>query len=86
MTFTQTVEIPADYRIFLELPRSIPIGVKAQVEINIPVDITKSQSNTKIEHVRQLLRKEMSEKGTSEVTAESGEGWEAYIRERYAES
>ena len=86
MTITQTVEIPADYRIFLELPRSIPIGVKAQVEINIPVDITKSQSNTKIEHVRQLLRKEMSEKGTSEVTAESGEGWEAYIRERYAES
>ena len=38
MTITQTVEIPADYRIFLDLPRSIPTGVKAQVYIDIPVE------------------------------------------------
>jgi len=38
MTITQTVEIPADYRIFLDLPRSIPAGVKAQVHIDIPVE------------------------------------------------
>ena len=86
MTITQTVEIPADYRISLELPRSVPVGVKARVEINIPTKITKSQSDSEIEHVRQLLRKEMSEKGTSAITTESGDGWEAYIRERYAES
>ncbi|MCL2721140.1 MAG: hypothetical protein FWD47_07350 [Treponema sp.] len=36
MTITQTVEIPADYRIFLDLPRSVPTGVKAQVSIAIP--------------------------------------------------
>ena len=86
MIITQTVEIPADYRIFLELPRSIPIGVKARVEINIPAKMTGSQTNFEIEHVRQLLRKEMSEKGTSTVTTESGDGWEAHIRESYAES
>ena len=85
MTITQTVEIPADYRIFLELPRSVPIGAKARVEINIPAKVTKSQSDSEIEHVRQLLRKEMSANGTSAITAESGDGWEAYIRERYAE-
>jgi len=38
MTITQTVEIPADYRIFLDLPRSIPTGVKAQVYIDIPIE------------------------------------------------
>ena len=85
MTITQTVEIPADYRISLELPRSIPIGAKARIDISIPNKITKSQSGLEIEHIRQLLRKEISEKGTSSIKAESGDGWEAYIRERYAE-
>ena len=84
MIITQTVEVPTDYRIFLELPRSIPIGAKARIEINIPVKIAKSQSASEIEHVRQLLHKEMLEKGTSAVTAEGGDGWEAHIRERYA--
>ena len=86
MTITQTVEIPADYRISLELPRSVPIGAIARVDINIPVRINKKRANSEIEYVRQLLRKEMSEKGTSAVTVESGDGWKAYIRERYAES
>jgi len=36
MTITQTVDIPADYRLFLELPRSVPTGVKARIEITIP--------------------------------------------------
>jgi len=36
MIIEQTVAIPADYRLFLELPRSVPIGVNAQVSINIP--------------------------------------------------
>jgi len=36
MTIEQTVAIPSDYRIFLELPRSVPIGVNARVSINIP--------------------------------------------------
>jgi hypothetical protein len=36
MTIEQTVPIPADYRIFLELPHSAPIGVNARVSISIP--------------------------------------------------
>ena len=85
MTITQTVEIPADYRISLDVPRSIPIGIKARVEINIPAQNTKSQSESDIVLVRELLHKEMSEKGTSALTLESGDGWEAHLRERYAE-
>ena len=36
MTIEQTVAIPTDYRIFLELPRSVPIGAQARVSITIP--------------------------------------------------
>jgi hypothetical protein len=36
MIIEQTVEIPADRRIFLDLPHSIPVGVRARIEINIP--------------------------------------------------
>ena len=45
MTITQTVEVPADYRIFLELPRSIPIGVKVRVSITIPA-VLESQNGS----------------------------------------
>ena len=92
MTIEQTIEIPADYRIFLELPRSIPSGVKARVEINIPAVATKEQSCStslqavKIEEIRQLLQKEMAEQNTQAIIAAAGDGWEAHIRERYAES
>ena len=86
MTITQTVEIPADYRLYLDLPRSIPVGTKARIEINIPAKITKNQPESHIEHVRLLLREEMSAKGTSALTAESGDGWEAHVMERHAES
>ena len=37
MTITQTVKIPDDYRIFLELPRSVPSGIMAKINIDIPV-------------------------------------------------
>jgi hypothetical protein len=36
MTIEQTVEIPANYRLLLELPRSVPVGARAKVKINIP--------------------------------------------------
>jgi len=78
MTIEQTVEIPADYRIFIELPRSVPSGVKANVKINIPASGT-------INEVRQLLKEEMAQNGTTGVPTESGDGWEAHVRERYAE-
>jgi hypothetical protein len=49
MTIEQTVTIPADYRIFLELPRSVPIGVNARVSISIP---TVFDSQNSIESVK----------------------------------
>jgi len=49
MTIEQTVAIPADYRIFLELPRSVPIGVNARVSISIP---TAFDSQSSIEPVK----------------------------------
>ena len=79
MTIEQTVTIPDDYRILIELPHSVPSGAKAKVRINIPV-------SDKIDEIRQLLQKEMAQKGTSTVMAESGDGWEAHVKERYAES
>jgi hypothetical protein len=91
MIFEQTVEIPADYRVFLELPRSIPCGIKANVIISVPAALEKSQCDfvpppsAEIEDVRQLLQKEMAEKGTVKATAASGCGWEAHVREHYAE-
>ena len=91
MTIEQTITIPADYRILLELPRSVPIGVEARVEINIPA-VEKGRNDStplpplEIEDIRHLLQKEMAEKGTSAVLAATGDGWETHVRERYAES
>jgi hypothetical protein len=78
MTIEQTVTIPADYRIYLELPHSIPSGVKVSVKINIPVF-------DKIDEVRQLMQKEMAQNGTVDVPTLSGDGWETHVREQYAE-
>ena len=44
MTIEQTVAIPADYRISLELPRSVPTGVNARISITIPTAY-ETQSN-----------------------------------------
>jgi len=83
MIIEQIVTVPADYRISLELPHSVPIGIKARVEISIP-----SRSSLpfgEIEEIRLLLQREMAEKGTTMVAAASGDGWEAHAREHYAE-
>jgi hypothetical protein len=91
MTVEQIVEIPADYQISLTLPRSIPVGVKARIAISIPSMSAESKKEpvslqtVEIEDVRLSLRQEMIKKGTLEVTTASGDGWEAHVRERYAE-
>jgi len=46
MTIEQTVTIPADYHLFLELPRSVPIGVNAHVSISVPT-VFDDQSSVK---------------------------------------
>jgi hypothetical protein len=89
MTIEQTIEVPVDHRIYLELPRSIPAGVSARIEISVPAMETNGTDDSThqpvdIEIVRQLLRQEMTEKGTLAVTAEAGSGWETHIKERYA--
>jgi hypothetical protein len=38
MIIEQTLTVPADHRISLELPRSVPIGAKARVSIDISTD------------------------------------------------
>jgi nitrogen regulatory protein PII len=39
----------------------------------------------RLDEVRQLLKKEMAQNGTMDVQAVSGDGWEAHVREKYAE-
>jgi hypothetical protein len=80
MTIEQTVEIPASRRIFLDLPFELPVG-KAKITITSP-----TEKPIAIEDVRLLLQQEMAEKGTSGVMAATGDGWEAHVREYYAES
>ena len=91
MTIEQTVEIPSDYQMLLNLPRSIPAGIKVRVAINIPAGtvegrIASALPPVAIEDVRLLLQQEMAEKGTSGVMAAAGDGWESHVREYYAES
>lgn len=83
MTITQTIEVPADYRISLDLPRSVPSGVKANIKIEIPAVTVKDTGS--IDKVRKLLQKEMAQKGTSQIKTESAAGWEANVMERYAQ-
>jgi hypothetical protein len=83
MTIEQTIEIPADYRIFLELPHSAPCGVMANVKIDIPSVSSKGNNSNNIDEIRKLLREEIAKNGTP-IKMESGNGWETHIMERYA--
>ncbi len=81
MTVEQIIDIPVNRRITLEIPQTIPIGktVLSFTPVNnIPV--------VKIEEVRQLLNKEMAEKGTLNIKTDSGDGWTAHVKENYAKS
>jgi hypothetical protein len=83
MTIEQIVAIPNDYLISLELPRSIPVGVKARVKIDISA--VSPQPAFEIEEVRKILQKEIIDKETSTIKTASGDGWETHVKERYAE-
>ena len=84
MTVEQIIEIPANRRIALEVPRTVPIG-KAILSFT-PVSASSTTVEAlRIEDIRQLLQKEMAEKGTLTVTAANGSGWEAHVMEHYAE-
>ena len=99
MIIEQTVEIPADHRLTIEVPTEVPAGpviltfspAGADQKV-IPVSsrakehLQLAEDFVEIENVRLLLQKEMAEKGTSAVAVAAGDGWEAHVRERYAES
>jgi len=57
MLIEQTVEIPVDHRVFLDLPRSVPAGTKARISIVIPA-IFESQSavEPKVKSFRGILK------------------------------
>ena len=83
MTITQTVEIPVSRRITIDVPSEIPLG-PAILAFTPAAEL--SGNNTRaVEDVRQLLQKEMTEQGTYSVPATAGDGWEAHVRELYAE-
>jgi len=83
MTIEQIVEIPANRRIALEVPKTVPIG-KTILSFT-PVSVSQTVEKLQIEEVRRLLQNEMAEKGTSAVIATNGDGWEAHVMEHYAE-
>ncbi|MCL2720410.1 MAG: hypothetical protein FWD47_03615 [Treponema sp.] len=86
MIVEQIIDIPANRRITLEIPKTIPEG-KAILTFK-PANKTQTTvtHNLHIEDIRKLLQKEMIDKGTVELPASNGDGWEAHVRERYAES
>jgi hypothetical protein len=81
MTITQTVDIPDSHRLTIDVPNEVPAG--RTVLTFTPAAIRKLKPMV-IEDVRQLLHKEMAERGTSSITAAAGDGWEAHVREHYA--
>ena len=81
MNITQIVEVPFDRKI--TLPQEVPVG-KASIIIQFPVREEVAKTPARIDEIRQLLQKEMSEQGTASIKVENGDGWEAHVKEQYA--
>ena len=59
MTITQTVDIPADRRITLDLPPELPVG-KAKVELTVtPENMPQESSNGKIRLTKSMIEEIM---------------------------
>ena len=57
MTIEQTVTIPEDYRLLLELPRTVPSGVTAKVSIAIPTAFeSKNAVEPQVKSFRGILK------------------------------
>jgi len=54
MTYTQTIEIPADRRITLEVPREVPSG-RANVEYKIIPFVLKKTKDEKIRLTKSMI-------------------------------
>jgi len=93
MTIEQTVEVPTSHRLTIDVPGEVPAGRTIIAFRPAAVQETaKSEQKQRtlfadrLEEVRQLVKKEMAQNGTTDVSVASGDGWEAHVRERYAES
>jgi hypothetical protein len=99
MSITRTIEVPVNHRLTIDVPPEVPAGpviltfTPAETEQNRTAvfgfakgQFRIAEDSDGIEEVRLLLQKEMAEKGTSTIFAAAGDGWEAHVRERYAES
>jgi hypothetical protein len=97
MTIEQTIEVPADHRLTIDVPREVPAGStiltfrpakaeKTDKAKQRPITGRLADSLTGIDEVRLLLQKEMAQNGTAAIPATSGGGWETHVWERYAES
>jgi len=72
-------------------PKKVPVFGCAKGQFKIADDFDApledfSYQPSPIEEIRKLLQNEMAIEGTSAVAASSGDGWEAYVSERYGES
>jgi len=56
MTITQTVEIPADHRVFFDVPKEIPVG-KAQIELKVIPFVKKDEKPVSFEQQKIRLTK-----------------------------
>ena len=89
MIVEQIVEIPANRRITIEVPQTVPEGktiltfTPASVSQTFKSPSKAASVSPLIEDVRRLLKKEMTEKGTLAVIAASGDGWNAHVMEQY---
>jgi len=68
MTITQTVEVPASRRIFLDLPPELPVG-RAKVELSItPETSSKIENNGKIRLTKAMKDEILSDEVVRSLT------------------
>ena len=56
MTIEQTIEIPADRRIFLDLPPELPVG-RAKISVTPEADWPVTNTHKEFESLRRLAKK-----------------------------
>ena len=56
MTIEQTIEVPADHRVFLDLPPELPVG-KAKITITPQTEKPASSAYGSIENLRGLAKR-----------------------------
>ena len=58
MTITQTVEIPSNHRLIIDLPREVPTGATARFELNV-IQFEKKEDKPGKTHLSRQIIEEM---------------------------